>query len=166
MQTTNPVPGMNPFLEAFWPDVHTALLGFIREALAEELPPDLSARAEEEVIVGSESDELLTRYRADVAVSEVWPSELPGVWQPSSESSVAVAEPEIVEWDHPTARWVEIRDTEGRLITVIEVLGPTNKLGPGRAVYLQKQHDYLGSSGNRELRVEKRGTSLSHLKLC
>ena len=47
---------MNPFLEASWPDVHTALLGFIREALAEELPPDLSARAEEEVTVGSENN--------------------------------------------------------------------------------------------------------------
>ena len=74
MQTTNPFPGMNPFLEGSWPDVHTTLIGFIREGMSEELPPDLSARAEEEVIVGHESDEPLTRYRADVAVSEVWRS--------------------------------------------------------------------------------------------
>ncbi len=148
MQTTNPFPGMNPFLEGSWPDVHTRLIGYISDALGEELPADLSARAEEEVTVGSESDEPLTRYRADVAVSEVWPSELPGVWQPSEESAVAVAEPEIVELDHPTGRWVQIRDTDGRLITVIEVLSPTNKLGTGRAVYLQKQHDYLSAGVN------------------
>ncbi len=149
MQTTNPFPGMNPFLEGSWPDVHTTLIGFIREGMSEELPPDLSARAEEEVIVGHESDEPLTRYRADVAVSEVWPLELPGVWQPeSAAAAIVVAEPEIVELDHPTHRWVEIRDTDGRLITVIEVLSPTNKLGPERAVYLQKQQDYLRGGVN------------------
>ena len=60
---------MNPFLEGSWPDVHTALIGFIRETLAEQLPPDLSARAEEEVSVGSEDDELSATYRADVAVT-------------------------------------------------------------------------------------------------
>ena len=106
MQTNNPFPGMNPFLEGSWPDVHTALIGFIREVLADELPMDLSARAEEEVTVGSEGEESLTRYRADVAVSAVWPAELPEVWQPSSESAIAVADPEIVDLDHPTARCV------------------------------------------------------------
>ena len=149
MQTNNPFPGMNPFLEDSWPDVHTALIGFIREALAEELPQDLSARAEEEVTVGNERDEeSLTRYRADVAVSAVWPAVLPDVWQSSSESAVAVADPEILDLDLPTARWVEVRDTNGRLITVIEVLNPYNKLGTGRAVYLQKQQDYLAAGVN------------------
>lgn len=148
MKTNNPFPGMNPFLEASWPDVHTRLIGYISDALAEELPLDLSARAEEEVTVGSEDDESLTHYRADVAVSAVWPAELPGVWQPDSESVIAVAEPEILEIDHPTARWIEIRDTDGRLITVIEVLSPFNKLGTGRAVYLQKQQDYIAAGIN------------------
>lgn len=148
MQTNNPFPGMNPFLEGSWPDVHTALIGFIREVLAEELPPDLSARAEEEVAVGCEDEELLTRYRADVAVSAVWPAGLPDVWQGSSESAVAVAEPEILEMDLLTERWVEIRDTNSRLITVIEVLSPANKRGPGRTVYVQKQQDYLAAGVN------------------
>lgn len=149
MQTTNPFPGMNAFLEGSWPDVHTSLIGLIREGMSEELPPDLSARAEEEVIVGHESDESLTHYRADVAGSEVWPLELPGVWQPeSADAAAVVAEPEIIVLDHPTHRWVEIRDLDGRLITVIEVLSPANKQGAGRAVYLQKQQDYLRGGAN------------------
>ena len=149
MQTNNPFPGMNPFLEGSWPDVHTRLIGHISDALAKELPQDLSARAEEEVTVGSEGDEEpLTSYRAGVAVSAVWPAELPDVWQSSSESAIAVAEPEILELELPTARWVEVRETNGRLITVIEVLSPYNKLGTGRAVYLQKQQDYLAAGVN------------------
>ena len=148
MQTNNPFPGMNPFLEASWPDVHTRLIGYISDALAEELPLDLSARAEEEVTVGSEADESLTSYRADVAVTAVWPAEFPEVWQPSSGSAIAVAEPEIVELDLPTIRWIEVRQTDGRLITVLEVLSPYNKLGTGRAVYLQKQQDYVAAGVN------------------
>lgn len=148
MQTNNPFPGMNPYLEASWPDVHTRLIGYISDALAEKLPMDLSARAEEEVTVGSEDGELLARYRADVAVTEVWSAEFPGVWQSATESDVAVAEPEIVELDHPTGRWIEIRNTDNRLITVIEILSPANKQGAGRIVYLQKQHDYLSAGVN------------------
>lgn len=148
MQTSNPFPGMNPFLEGSWPDVHTALIGFIRETLAEQLPPDLSARAEEEVSVGSEDDELSATYRADVAVTAVLPYGLPDVWQSGAESAVAVAEPEILEIEHLPERWVEIRDTHGKLITVIEVLSPTNKLGYGREVYVQKQQDYLAAGVN------------------
>lgn len=145
MQTSNPFPGMNPFLEGSWPDVHTRLIGYISESLGEELPDDLTARAEEEIIVGTE--ESAHRYRADVAVSEVWPVGLPDVWQPESSEAgaVAVAEPQIIELEHPPARWIEIRNIDGRLITVIEVLSPANKLEPGRNIYLQKQQDYLFS---------------------
>jgi hypothetical protein len=149
MQTTNPFPGMNPFLEGSWSDVHTTLIGLIREGMSDELPLDLSVRAEEKVIVGYESGEPLTHYRADVAISEVWPLELPGVWQPeSSAAAIVVAEPEIIELNHPMHRWVEVRDIDGRLITVIEVLSPANKMGAGRDVYLQKQQDYLRSGVN------------------
>jgi hypothetical protein len=148
MQTSNPFPGMNPYLEGSWPDVHTRLIGYISDALGEELPADLSARAEEEVIVGSEVDTSLTSYRADVAVSAVGPPELPGVWQPDSESAIAVAQPEIVELDPPITRRVEIRETSGRLITVLEVISPFNKVGSGRAVYIQKQQDYLAAGVN------------------
>lgn len=37
---TNPFPGMNPFLERHWSDVHTKLIAYIADALAEQLPPE------------------------------------------------------------------------------------------------------------------------------
>ncbi len=42
MQTTNFLPGMNPFLQARWPDAYTALIGYIRETLSERLPSGLA----------------------------------------------------------------------------------------------------------------------------
>ena len=76
--TTNPFPGLNPFFQATWSDVHTALIGLIREALAESLPPDLSARAEERIVL-EEAGEKKQAYRADVAVVEPWQRGLPPV---------------------------------------------------------------------------------------
>lgn len=40
ISTKNPFPGMNPFLELRWPDVHLALIGYIRDALGAELSQD------------------------------------------------------------------------------------------------------------------------------
>ena len=150
MNTTkeNPFPGMNPMLEGHWPDVHTVLIGYVRDALAEELPADLHARAEEEVHIATEGS--LERFRADVAVAEMTKQQLPLVLPAVAHSNggTAVAEPEIIELDQLPRRWVEIRDKSGKLVTVIEVLSPSNKLEPGRSVYLQKQQDYLAAGVN------------------
>ena len=35
----NPFPGMNPWLEAYWRDVHASLLVYARDLLNAELPP-------------------------------------------------------------------------------------------------------------------------------
>ena len=45
-------------------------------------------------------------------------------------------------------RWIEIRDIDGRLVTVIELLSPSNKEGNGLKVYLQKQLDLLSAGVN------------------
>ena len=42
MRTTNFLPGMNPYFQSRWPDAHTALIGYIRDALSEHLPNDLA----------------------------------------------------------------------------------------------------------------------------
>jgi hypothetical protein len=48
----NPFPGMNPFLERSWSDVHTQLIAYIRDELAlRGLPAGLRARAEERLSV-------------------------------------------------------------------------------------------------------------------
>jgi len=149
-QFENPFPGMNPFLELRWPDAHVTLIGYIRDALSEELPPDLSVRAEERVTVTGTDEARDRDYQADVAVRSVVPGFFPPLWQPerSDEATVAVADPEIVLIDPVTERWLEIRDRDGRLVTAIELLSPRNKEGAGRADYLQKQNDYIAAGVN------------------
>lgn len=141
---------MNPFLERFWPDVHTALIGYIRDAIAEQLPSGLKARSEEQVTL-AEGDEKPKGFRADVAVVDSWKQGIAPSWQPQPEGpAIVAAEPEyctVEEVDEVTERWVEILDPNGKVITVIEVLSPMNK-GAGRGNYQAKCQNYLQGGVN------------------
>lgn len=144
--TKNPLPGMNPYLELAWTDAHTMLIGYIRDELTDQLPPDLRPRAEEAVAISAEEGR---RYRADVAISESWKRGLPPQWTPSNvPDGVVVAEPEIISAEPMTERWVEIREVTGRLVTVIEVLSVTNKMGVGATAYHRKQESYVQAGVN------------------
>ncbi|MBM3834730.1 MAG: DUF4058 family protein [Verrucomicrobia bacterium] len=141
----NPFPGMNPYLEGYWPDVHTALVASIREQLGERLPEDLVPRAEERVTIAEDGEH--RNYRPDIAVTETWPDEgLPPLML--HEGSSVVAEPTIIQLELERERWVEIRDSSGRLITVIEVLSPTNKSDEGQAHYERRRRDFLAGGAN------------------
>ena len=87
MSRTNPFPGMNPFMEQTWADVHFAMIGFIREALGMELPDDLVAKAEEQVGVFTSPNASPRKTRPDIAILETterWKRGLPPVWTPPS----------------------------------------------------------------------------------
>ena len=144
----NPFPGLNPYLEMHWSDVHVRLLTGIADQLSEQLPADLVVRAEEHLVV--DADDGTRSYRADVAVEESWKAGVAPGWTPNeSRGETVVAEPTVVELEPEVHRWLEIRDRGGRIITVIEVLSPANKReGQGRESYLTKQRDYLASSAN------------------
>jgi hypothetical protein len=145
ISTKNPFPGMNPFLDRRWSDVHTMLIGYIRDELAVKLPLDLNARAEEGVAILAGDDQ--RAYRADVAVSESWKQGTG--WQPGEKAGgVVTAEPLILHVTDVTPRWVEIREATGRLVTVIEVLSPTNKNRSGFEDYRTQQCDYLSAGIN------------------
>jgi hypothetical protein len=47
----SPFPGMDPYLERFWGDVHQALITYIRDWVQGRLPGDLRARMQERVYV-------------------------------------------------------------------------------------------------------------------
>ena len=89
-QRQNPFPGMNPFLEREWWDVHVSLITGIRNALSAKLPEDLAVRAEENfrIVAGesSWSDSATGEARrADVLITErdqSWKDGLPPVWTP------------------------------------------------------------------------------------
>jgi hypothetical protein len=144
MKLQNPFPGMNPFLERHWPDVHTALIGYIRDALAEQLPPDLNARSEEKITLTDGED--VKGVRPDVTVLESWKLGIPPSWKPETERPVTT-EPLVAVVEPEPMRWVQIQDQNGRLITVIEVLSPTNK-DEGRPEYMQKRQTYQRAQVN------------------
>ncbi len=51
MTKKRPFPGMDPFLERHWEDVHIRLIGYMADALQPQLSEDLIARMEEKVYV-------------------------------------------------------------------------------------------------------------------
>lgn len=138
---------MNPFMEQTWPDVHLALIAYIREFLGTELPDDLQAKGELRVdVLGGGNGS----YRPDVAIlsEDRWKHGLPPVWTPDpAGQALVVTEPELLEVEEIKHRWVEIRSDQGQLITVIEVLSPVNKTRQ-REAYATKRDDYLSAGVN------------------
>ena len=51
---------MNPFLQDSWSDVHTRLISYIGDALSDDLPPDLSARAKERIVLSETGEQKRT----------------------------------------------------------------------------------------------------------
>ena len=146
----SPFPGMDPYLERYWGDVHTALCTEIRTELQPQLRPrGLRARATEDVRLLDEAGGTPRPVEPDILVVEVGPA----AWQATVVAGVATIEPVFVR-ELPsavTARWVEIIDvTEGsRVVTVVEVLSPGNKAaGDLNRRYRQKLKRYVDGSAN------------------
>lgn len=159
----NPFPGMNPYLEGGWPDVHTRLVAEIGNLLGADLPQGLVARVEEAVAVDDISGVDESRYKADTAVveKESWRYGTPPAWSPEAHSGadgLVATEPEIFSVEEATERWVEIRTTEGKVVTVIEIISPSNREGIGRDRYLKKQISCLASDASLvEIDLIRRG---------
>lgn len=137
---------MNPFFEQQWPDAHAALLLYLRDSLQEHLPAELVARTEEEVIAIGAGATAAT-YRPDVQVRQPWTLQEPG--GPEVASTPPVSEPIRVRLEDEVRRWVEIHDETGRLITVLEVLSPSNKLeSVDRDRYLRKRVSFINGGAN------------------
>src|SRR5438552_6434348 len=99
----NPFPGMNPWLEESWRDVHASLLVYARDQLNAELPPGLRARVDERLAIDT-GEEKPHSYLPDVAISEPWdrsPEPL------LANGGVAVAKPIIVDLGEEVLRHLE-----------------------------------------------------------
>ncbi len=146
----SPFPGMDPYLEspALWPDFHQAFLITLREALAERVAPNYFVKIEERIYVTEEPVELTHTARADLAV--VAPrrtADVPG--------NVLVEEPlaapfviaDLEEEEQREVFLVVQSSGTREVITVIELLSPTNKRAGsvGCEEYLRKRREVLRS---------------------
>jgi hypothetical protein len=145
----SPFPGMDPYLEAHWGDVHTRLIVYACDQLRRQMPGGLLVRAQEHVtvqIAGTGNGHAAQRQGPypDVRVVE-HPAGAAAEPAASAEGAVAVVEPLLVPLqlvEGQTQRSIRIIDTRSgnRVVTAIELLSPTNKSdAAGRAAYLQKQ---------------------------
>jgi hypothetical protein len=69
LSVKSPFPGMDPYLEEHWGDVHQAFVTYVRDALQPQLPEHLRARKQERVYI--ELPEGMRReYYPDIRVIE------------------------------------------------------------------------------------------------
>jgi hypothetical protein len=142
----SPFPGMNPYLEQddAWHDFHERFIPAIADALGALVDPRYIVKIDEHLYI-HELPATHRRFigRGDVAVTEsgvpVAPSAT-GVLAPP----VRVGLPAV---DVERHSFIEIRDRRHRqLVTVLEVLSPTNKHpGPDRDQYVAKRGQLLAS---------------------
>ncbi len=146
----SPFPGMDPYLESHWRDIHARLVIYARDALQGVLPNLLRARVEESLLL--ETPEGLGDHPLfpDVRVVEYTSKRNTEAPPPAG---VAVAETLLVdtEREQVVETFLEIIDRESgnRVVTVLEFLSPSNKSpGPNRAQYLRKQREVCSSDAN------------------
>ncbi|MCI0378226.1 MAG: DUF4058 family protein [Gemmataceae bacterium] len=155
----SPFPGMDPYLEQHWLDVHASLIIYARDQLQPQLPGNLIARVEERLVVQPEDREDRSIYPDVRVVEESNKRAATGI---ALANEVDVAEPvELFYHEKATETLIRIVDpgTKNRLITVIEFLSLANKLpGPNRKTYREKQKELIYSRVNLvEIDLLRRG---------
>lgn len=157
----SPFPGMDPYLEAHWRDVHARLIIYASDALQSVLPRGLRARVEESVLLETPLGIGDHPLYPDVRVVEYTARR---ETEMQAKSSVAVADPLLIraEPEPISETYLEIIDQESgnRIVTVLEFLSPSNKSpGPNREQYLRKQREICSSDANLvEIDLNRFGT--------
>src|SRR4051812_22086979 len=113
----SPFPGMDPYLESHWRDVHASLIIYIRDAIQESLPPELRARVEERVVLEM-PDALGNSLYPDVRVTETGPQRHGGALAVKRLPSGAIVVDAVLE--PLTEGYIEIIDTRSgnRVVTI------------------------------------------------
>ncbi len=137
----SPFPGMDPYLEQHWCDVHSRLIMYSCDRLQQRLPGNLRARVEERVFLEADDDSYRVIY-PDVHVFEQSEGRDPAPTA-AAETNIALQKPLLVHLDDEPIRqgFIEIVDAASgnRVVTIIEFLSPSNKIpGEGRRWYLRK----------------------------
>jgi hypothetical protein len=160
---------MDPYLEdpGVWPDVHHELISSARELLTPQLRPKYFVRVELRVYVSPDDDPGRRAIVPDLRVLEQTPR-VEGL-QPGGVATLEVAEPiavTLVDEEIREAR-LEVIDREYReVVTVIEIVSPTNKIigSAGRESFLQKRSEVLASSSHwLEIDLLRDGARLIHV---
>ena len=138
-----PFPGMDPYLEdpALWPDVHNRLVAATADSLSPALRPHYYVAIEARTYAFREDDhDLMLVGVPDVALVS---RENPSRSASGREEKVAVLDVEVPMRHEVEETFLEVRMAgSGKVITVLEVLSPANKVHPrGREAHEAKRED-------------------------
>ena len=171
----SPFPGMDPYLEQFWRDVHARLIIYAATSCRATCQATCGHASRSE----SSSSRGWARSAACIPTSASWNAAVatPRRWR-GDEADVAVLEPVTLrlESEPMTETFIEIIDVGSgkRVVTVIEVVSLANKLpGDSRDKYRQKQEELraggvslveidLLRAGQRRLGVPYHRVPVSH----
>ncbi len=147
-----PFPGMDPYLErsGVWNQVQLTLIVDIRRFLTPRLRPRYHAAIEQRTYLAVlPSAEQLVGIPDALVVSES-PGESLGGVAVATKTTVTPVAAMLPQPEEIKERYLEIRDVETNdVITVIEILSPSNKIGrEGREQYERKRLKILGSLTN------------------
>jgi hypothetical protein len=142
---------MNPFIEQsnLWPDFHTKFLAAINERLVPQVRPKYFVLLEQHIYVHERPlDHPEPVGRADLSISRG-----EGDAERRARTDVleieAPAEVELSFQETERVPFLEVRDRKNReLVTVLEVLSPTNKRGEDRKEYITKRRELLESNAH------------------
>ncbi|MBI3461463.1 MAG: DUF4058 family protein, partial [Planctomycetes bacterium] len=146
-----PFSGMDPYLEKepYWSDFTPRFITSLANTLLGRLLPRYDVRIEEYLYVAHEEIRL-HRVRPDAAITTT------RAWEPSAGPAVGVLESATVELEYPDFEPRKQRHLKvihaptGRVVTVVEMLSPTNKQPgeDGLDAYLEKRSEFLASRCN------------------
>jgi hypothetical protein len=144
----NPFPGMDPYLEGdLWMSVHTDLCAEIARQLAPKVRPKYVVLTMRRVVLAppDETERSDAERFPDVGVLRTGSR---GGMPPAGVAAAPLILPAALPEPIPHVS-VEVRDVaERRLVTYIEVLAPTNKVGTGREEYAGKRYQIVSSAAH------------------
>jgi hypothetical protein len=145
----SPFPGIDPYLESqgHWLDFHARFVPLLSDALNEQLPEGYVARIDERMtLVELPQEDQARLIRPDVAVVRAERRQTPAsrvLAGPGSRGALTV-EPVTIPM-----KFLEVESEiyldilhlpDQKVVTVVELLSPTNKAGAGRRDYLANRH--------------------------
>lgn len=150
----SPFPGVDPYIEATgsWKNFHNLLIGECEAYLNARLPEDYVARSDERVQLYDDDGTPNRQVEPDALVARRRPHSPPAF--AAGSGGVATLEPRTlpqgVPWlEMPVETYLEVLHyPEERVVTTLEILLPTNKVGPGFDEYALKRRDVLCAGVN------------------
>jgi hypothetical protein len=138
----SPFPGMDPYMEDtnIFSDLHTTLIVHVKEALNRALPPRYMARTDRYVWIHEPTgDERCVLGEPDVYAADL--ASTGGV--AGALAAPATARLPVIR--RQGRRYLKILDAkQQRVVTVVEILSPSNKGGEDREASQLKRNEYLG----------------------